>query len=245
MNYVAIKRDVTEKKRLESLAEAGNLMDNIGYIFSGIRHEIGNPINSIKMTLTVLNASLETFDRGTVKEFLERSLNEVSRVEYLLKALRNFSMFETPEVQSLRIDTFFKKFLSLVADDFKSKGINIKTLSAAWAMKGLVDPRALQQVMLNLMTNAADALNGRENPQITIDFNRTGGWIYIIVKDNGCGMSSEQKKNLFRPFFTSKTGGTGLGLVIAKKMLSAMNCTIDIDSQRDMGTAVTISMPEG
>jgi len=245
MNYVAIKRDVTEKKRLESLAEAANLMDNIGYIFSGIRHEIGNPINSIKMTLTVLNASLETFDRETVQEFLERSLNEVARVEYLLKALRNFSMFETPRVQNLRIDTFFKKFLSLVAADFKSKGINIETLPVAWAMKGLVDPRALQQVMLNLMTNAADALTIRENPRIAIDFNKAGGYIHVKVIDNGCGMSPEQRKDLFKPFFTSKAGGTGLGLVIAKKMLSEMNCTIDIDSQMDVGTTVTISIPEG
>ncbi len=245
MNYVAIKRDVTEKKRLESLAEAANLMDNIGYVFSGIRHELGNPINSIKMTLTVLNASLETFDRETVQEFLERSLNEVARVEYLLKALRNFSMFETPRVQSLRIDTFMEKFLSLVADDFKRKGINIETLSAAWAIKGLVDPRALQQVMLNLITNAADALTIRENPRIDIDFNKAGGYIHVKVIDNGCGMSPEQRKDLFKPFFTSKAGGTGLGLVIAKKMLSEMNCTIDIDSQMDVGTTVTISIPEG
>lgn len=188
---------------------------------------------------------METFDRDTVQEFLERSLNEVARVEYLLKALRNFSMFEAPRVQSLRIDTFMEKFLSLVADDFKRKGIKIKTLSSAWGMKGLVDPRALQQVMLNLMTNAADALTGRENPGIEIDFHKAGGYIHVKVIDNGCGMSPEQRKDLFKPFFTSKTGGTGLGLVIAKKMLSEMNCTIDIYSQMDVGTIVTISMPEG
>ena len=245
MNYVAIKRDVTEKRRLESLAEAANLMENIGYVFSGIRHELGNPINSIKMTLTVLNASLETFDRETVQEFLERSLNEVARVEYLLKALRNFSMFETPRVQSLRIDTFLEKFLSLVADDFKRKGIKIETLSSTVAMKGLVDPRALQQVMLNLMTNAADSLSGRKNPRIDLDFSKTGGWIHVKVIDNGCGMSPQQKADLFKPFLTSKPGGTGLGLVIVKKMLSEMNCTIDVDSRMDVGTTVTISIPRG
>jgi PAS domain S-box-containing protein len=244
MNYVAIKRDVSEKKRLESLAEAANLMDNIGYVFSGIRHELGNPINSIKMTLTVLNAGLETFDKDTVQEFLERSLNEVTRVEYLLKALRNFSMFETPRVQSLRIDTFMEKFLSLIEDDFTKKGINIKTLSTSWAMKGIVDPRALQQVMLNLMTNAADALITRESPIIEIDFHKAGGYIHIKVIDNGCGMSPEQSKDLFKPFFTSKADGTGLGLVIVKKMLSEMNCTIDIYSQMDVGTIATISIPE-
>ncbi len=244
-NYVAIKRDVTEKKRLESIAEAANLMENIGYIFSGIRHEIGNPINSLKMTLTVLNESLGTFNGETVQEFLERSLHEVGRVEYLLKTLRNFNMFERPNVQSLRIDTFMEKFLSLVADDFKGKGIHIETLSSPWAMEGLVDPRALHQVMLNLTTNSADALVDIANPQIAFSFSKLGEWIYIKVIDNGCGMSSEQKKDLFKPFLTSKVGGTGLGLVIVKKMLSKMNCTIDIESRINVGTTVTISIPAG
>jgi PAS domain S-box-containing protein len=245
INYVAIKRDVTEKKRLESIAEAANLMKNIGYVFSGIRHEIGNPINSLKMTLTVLNESLETFSGEKVQDFLKRSLHEVGRVEYLLKTLRNFNMFERPNVQSLRIDTFMEKFLSLVADDFKRKGINIETLSSPRAMEGLVDPRALHQVMLNLTTNSADALMDIENPQIGFSFRKLGEWIYIKVIDNGCGMSPEQKKDLFKPFFTSKVNGTGLGLVIVKKMLSKMNCTIDIESRENVGTTVTISIPEG
>ena len=245
INYVAIKRDVTEKKRLESIAEAANLMENIGYVFSGIRHEIGNPINSLKITLTVLKDSLQTFSGEKVQEFLKRSLDEVARVEYLLKALRNFNQFERPEVQSLRIDSFMENFLSLVANDFEKQGIRLETLSSAWSMKGLVDPRALHQVMLNLMTNSAHALVDTENPRIAFAFDKVGGWVLIKVIDNGCGMSSEQMKDLFMPFITSKVGGTGLGLVIVKKMLSKMNCMIDIESQVGEGTVVTLFLPEG
>jgi C4-dicarboxylate-specific signal transduction histidine kinase len=245
MNFVAIKRDVTTKKRLESIAEATNLMKNIGYVFSGIRHELGNPINSIKMTLTVLSKSLDTFTHDNVQEFLERSLSEIARVEYLLKALRNFNMFEKPKIQEVRIDTFMDKFLSLVRDDFIRKGIKIEILASAWAMKGLVDPRALQQVMLNLMTNSADALIGIKSPRIAFDFNKVEKCIHVKVVDNGCGMTPDQKKDLFKPFFTSKSNGTGMGLVIAKKMLSEMNCTIDIESELNVGTRVIISIPEG
>ena len=245
INYVAIKRDVTEKKRFEAIAEASNLMKNIGYVFSGIRHEIGNPINSIKITLTVLNNNLQTFTGEKVQEFLKRSLDEVGRVEYLLTTLRNFNQFEQPEVQSVRIDTFMENFLSLVGDDFEKQGIHIETLSSAWSMKGLVDPRALQQVMLNLMTNSAHALSKTIHPCVSFDFEKEAGWIAIKVIDNGCGMTPEQKNDLFKPFITSKVGGTGLGLVIAKKMLSKMNCTIDIESKVDEGTTVKLSIPEG
>ncbi len=245
INYVAIQRDVTEKKRLESIAEAANLMENIGYIFSGIRHEIGNPINSLKMTLTVLNRSLETFSKQMIHEFLERSFREIARVEYLLKALRNFNLFEKPNVQSLRIDIFMEKFLSLVAGDFEKKGIRVEMLSSPWSMKGLVDPRALHQIMLNLMTNSADALSGRKDPRIAFAFEKEMRCVLIKVIDNGCGMTTQQKNDLFKPFFTSKVGGTGLGLVIVKKMLSRMNCMISIESKMDEGTTVIISIPEG
>ena len=94
------------------------------------------------------------------------------------------------------------------------------------------------------MTNAADALIARENLKIEIDFHNAGGDIHIKVIDNGCGMSPKQSKDLFKPFFTSKADGTGLGLVIVKKMLSEMNCTIDIYSQMYVGTIATISIPE-
>lgn len=245
MNYVAIKRDVTGKKRLESIAEVSNLMDNIGYVFSGIRHEIGNPVNAIKMTLTVLNRNLETFDRETVQEFLDRSLNEISRVEYLLKALKNFSMFESPSVENMEINSFMTKFFSLIAGDFRKRGIIVEPVTSAGSRTCIVDPRALQQVMLNLMTNAADALRDRKDPRIAIGIIRVPGWLQIKVRDNGCGMSKKQQKDLFKPFITSKPEGTGLGLVIVKKMLSEMNCAIEIESRVDVGTTVTISVPEG
>ena len=71
------------------------------------------------------------------------------------------------------------------------------------------------------------------------------GFVRIRVRDNGCGMSQEEQKNLFRPFFTSKPQGTGLGLVIVKKMVSKMNGTINIASSPLAGTTVTMTLPEG
>ena len=245
LNYVAIKRDVTEKKRLESIAQTANLMDNLGYIFSGIRHELGNPINSIKMTLSVLDKDLETFSGETVHEFVARSLDQLSRVEYLLQALRNFSMFESPRIQNLQMHVFMKKFLQLFLEDFKKNGIKAKITLSSDAKWGLTDPRTLHQIMLNLLNNASYALVGRKTPKITISLRKSQGLILIGVEDNGCGMSEEQYKNLFRPFFTSKPNGTGLGLVIVKKMLTKMNSTIGIESQEDVGTKVIVSIPEG
>lgn len=243
--YVIARTDITERRRLEAIAEADNLMKNIGYTFSGIRHEIGNPINSIKVAISMLESKLDHFDQKTVKELLHRSLEEISRVEYLLNALKNFSLHERPEGQRVRLDEFLHGFHSLTYGDFESRGISVTFEDLVGECYGMTDPRALHQVMLNILTNAADAVEERDRPSIIIRLERSPGWLQIHVTDNGVGISEKQREHLFKPFYTTKEKGTGLGLVIARKMLSSMNSTIDVDSRAHIGTTVTISIPEG
>jgi len=240
---IVILEDVTERKRMESIAAATNLMDNFGYIFLGIRHELANPLNSIKMALTVLKKNLAAFPPETIEEFVDRALIETSRIEYLLKALKNFNMYESPQIQKTRLDHFLDNLISLVKEDFENKGIEIKRIASPDIKWGYADPRALHQVLLNLMANAADALTNRSAPLIKIRMRKVNDWIEIQVKDNGCGIPEEEQENLFKPFFTSKQKGAGLGLVIVKKMLAKMNSTIQIESRPGSGTTVSVSIP--
>jgi PAS domain S-box-containing protein len=244
-NLLGIVWDVTEKIRLESIAEAANIMTNIGYIFAGIRHEIGNPINCIKITLSVLKKKMDTFPVATIHEYIDRAMTELFRMEYLLKTLKNFNMYENPDLQNMPMKSFLERFLALAANDFEKEGIMIRSLIQPEAAWGYADPRALQQVLLNILSNASNALAGREKGEIAFHVLKEDGLIKIRVTDNGCGMSKEQQKDLFKPFRTTKAGGTGLGLVIAKKMLTGMNGTIEIVSQEGEGTTVDISIPEG
>ncbi|HPQ39813.1 MAG TPA: HAMP domain-containing sensor histidine kinase, partial [bacterium] len=220
-------QDVTDMVRLESIAEAVNIMDNIGYIFSGIRHEIGNPINTIKMTMSVLKKNLEGLSREKIENYVDRTLEEVLRLEELLQSLKSYNMFDKPSPRNLHLPTFMNKFISLVEQDFCTEGVNIKiyTSSGLWAC---VDPRGLQQVMLNVITNAFDALRLTESPQITISMYRFVNQVCIKITDNGCGIPESQMNDLFQPFYTTKAKGTGLGLVISRKILKAMGCSIRI-----------------
>ncbi len=238
--------DITEKKRLEAIAEAANLMENLGYIFSGIRHEIGNPINSVKMALSVLSMNLESYPRSKIREFVDRAQSEILRVEYLLKALKNFSMFESPEVEPVNMACFMEAFMALVQQDFADKGVRIRWSVDGGDITALTDHRAFHQVMLNLMTNAADAFEQFDNAQIAVDVRlSSAGLVQVQVSDNGRGMGADERRNLFRPFYTSKPHGTGLGLVIIKKMLAKMNSTIRIESISGWGTTVSMYLPEG
>lgn len=238
-------RDITEKARLESIASEINMMDNIKYIFSGIRHELGNPINSIKMALSVLKTKLDTCTRETVQEYANRILTEITRVEYLLKSLKSFGMFDNPVIQNVNLGTYLHHFISLTAEDIEKRGVELRVALNPEVQWILADPRALQHAILNLIINASDALKDSVEPTINVSTERNNGMICIHVRDNGCGMSDEVQKNLFKPFYTTKSSGTGLGLTIAKKMLTKMNGFIDIHSSKDEGTTATIYLPEG
>ena len=245
INYVSIKRDVTEKMKLESVAQAVDMMNNIGSIFSGVRHEISNPVNNIAMILGILKEKYEKLERSAIRDYIERSLNEVSKVEYLLEGLRNFNMYEKLELRNIRLPDFLEIFLALVNEYLKDRGIEITTSVEPEAELCYADPRALHQVLLNILTNAVDALDGRKNPSVALSVSKKYNMIHIQVADNGCGIEEEMRKDIFKPFYTTKARGTGLGLMIAKKMLTMISGDIEITSHKDIGTTVDIAIPEG
>jgi len=240
-----IIRDITEKRRLESIAEAVNTIENISYVFSGIRHELGNPINSIKMTLSVLKKNIREYSANAIEKFVDRAMTEISRVEYLLQALKSFSIFENPSIQPLKITEFLTRFISLVQSDLHESGIKISKTVDPYVEFVSADPRLLHQIMLNLITNASDALVSSANPEIIISVKalKIQDLVTITVEDNGCGMSEEMQTNLFKPFYTTKPRGTGLGLMITLKMVTLLKGRMEIKSIKGVGTKVTIFLP--
>ncbi len=238
----AFFRDITEKARLESIAEAVESMNTLGSIFSAVRHELGNPVNSVKAALSVLRANLDTFSTPVVKEYLEHLSNEMSRVEVLLRSLRSFSMYEQPESTAVDLRTFFATVANLSRADLERRGVRL-TQDVEPGLVAHADARALQQALLNLLANAGDALEGREQATITLSARRVEALVQLTVADNGVGMSAEQVQAAFKPFHTTKPQGTGLGLVITRKLLTKMGGTVSLASQRGVGTTVTLRLP--
>jgi C4-dicarboxylate-specific signal transduction histidine kinase len=220
-------------------------MNNIGYIFAGVRHEIGNPVNAVNMILEVLKSKLYQLEKPAVEGYLDRALTQLSRIGYLLRTLKTYNMYEKPQLQEIALSEFMEKFLTVVREDFRIKGIAIAVSVSPDAASCYADPRALQQILLNFLTNSSDALQDRENPTIALTVFRKGRMVRIRVEDNGCGMTEEEQKALFKPFYTTKAKGTGLGLVIVKKMLTMMQGTIEIASRKNSGTIVEVALLDG
>jgi PAS domain S-box-containing protein len=240
LNYVAVCRDITEKKRFESIIDSVDMMKNVGYIFAGIRHELGNPINSIKTSLSVLKKGINSYSQDSILIYVERALSEITRVEYLLKALKSFSMYENLKLERINLVFFMKKFSSLAKEDSEKKGIKLMLNYNSEEIFATIDQRAFHQVLLNIFSNSVDALEGRENPQIDIFLTLDEQTIKIEVVDNGIGLSESQKEKLFKPFHTFKPQGTGLGLVITRKLVTNMHASLEIESTYGVGTKVTI-----
>ncbi len=241
-NYVVVGRDVTERERLEAVASAVNMMDNVGFIFSSIRHELGNPVNSIKTALSVLREQIDAFPRDTVTDYLDRTLTEIGRVEYLLKVFKTFNLFEHPRIEPVDLNRFLEDFSRLLGEDFARRGLTVTLHANAGLGAALIDPRALHQALLNLVANAGDAAEASPEPRITLSAWRREPRIYLVVGDNGHGMGPEQLAKLFRPFFTTKPHGNGLGLAIVKKLVTKMGGTVEVSSTRGTGTAVTLTL---
>lgn len=243
INYIAIKRDITEKLRFESIAQAVETMNNIGYIFSGVCHEIGNPVNAMKITLDVLKRRSNELPPEKIADYIDKVASQVARVDDLLASLKNFNMYQTMQPRTIDTASFTDKFLEMIRQDFEAKGIAIGCELGRQCSWLLADPRALQQVLLNIFTNAADAVAGSTNPRISLLVSSDGDRTTLQISDNGTGISEAGLKDLFKPFYTTKQHGTGLGLVIIRKMLAKMNGTVEIRSKLNEGTVVEISLP--
>jgi PAS domain S-box-containing protein len=242
-HFVCVARDVTDARRIEAIADAVNMFDQVGFVFATLRHELGNPVNSLKTALSVLHQNIETFSTQDVKGYLERSLREIHRMEYLLRAFKSFGALERPHLEGVVAADYIRDFTGLVREDLERRGIALETDIGPDLGVAHVDPRALNQALLNLVTNAADAVAKAHPPKLRITVRRRGRRLELKVEDNGVGVAKADLPNLFRPFYTTKTNGTGLGLAIVRKLLSAMSSTIEVESRENLGTAFTLSLP--
>lgn len=243
-SYLLVVHDVTEVQRLQSIADAVSFSDSLGHFLSGIRHELGNPVNSIKTALTVLRANLDGFPPAKVADYLDRVLGEVTRIEYLLQWLRSFTVNEVVVLGRVALPDFLGEVMALVEPSAQRAGVRVE-IEPSPKVAVIADARALCQVVLNLVSNAIEALAVHDGePRLRIEAVLAGDRVELCVIDNGPGMPAEIQALAMRPFFTTKRTGTGLGLVIAQRLVAMQGGRLRLASESGMGTRAVISLPQ-
>ena len=243
----AIFRDTTELENLREQLLQSEKMAVMGQLAAGVAHEINNPINGIITYIRLLLKKLDenNVDPVTWKKNLALVERETKRIGRLVKNLLNFSRKSEPEFRPVSLKHLIEETLPLLHDQFLLKNVKLTKKYNNTIPEILGDPNQLQQVVLNLLLNAVQAVEDQGRVSITLNVEGKS-FVHLDIWDNGVGIAKEDLDKLFDPFFTTKTGkqaGVGLGLSIVKKIVTAHNGRIRIQSELSKGTAVSIRFP--
>ena len=245
---LALDRDVSERKKAEEALQRTEQMKMVGELATGLAHEIKNPLAGIKASMEVLSneSTFSDEDRNVLLKVIE----EIKRIEALLKELLSFARPPVPQLTDVDVNSVIEAVLVLLAQDKQfaqnnSNGINIIRNFDKYLPEITADPMQLKQVILNLIMNSIDAMPEGGTLGVRSYFDREAHSIHIEVSDTGKGIEEKMIDKIFQPFFTTKPKGTGLGLAITKRLVDEHNGRLSVVNCPGGGTIIRVSLPLG
>jgi two-component system NtrC family sensor kinase len=237
--------DLTETRKAEEVMTRMEKLSSLGQLSAGIAHEIRNPLSSIYFNVQMLSKRLPLDE--TMKEIFADTFEGVDRIKTLVKSVLDFAK---PSAPSLKIDSIFRVLehsISIMDPELKKKKIEIDLDQSNGLPNIIIDSRQIQQVFINLILNAIEAMptGGTIKIKSMIEKGRKvpPDRLMLEIKDTGIGISPEHLPRIFDPFFTTKPEGTGLGLSIVHRILAQHDATVDVVSDSNSGAAFTLSFP--
>jgi len=226
----------------EELAQA-NRLGSLGQITAGVAHEINQPVAAIRSFAENAQGFLARGDSGRADENLGRIVDLTQRIGTITAELRNFARRRTPETGAVDVDAVIESTLLLIGDRVRAQGVVLERTGPA-GLHVTADRVRLEQILINLIQNALDALAGQKAPVIRIVTARTDARIMIEVADNGLGVAPELAGELFMPFVTGRAEGLGLGLPIARNIAREFGGELSLVPSPLGGAAFRIELPE-
>jgi two-component system sensor histidine kinase AtoS len=247
---LAFDKDITERKQAEEALQRAEQLVSVGEMAAGLAHEIKNPLAGIQSSIEVIAAELELEQEH--REILDQIIDEIDRIETLLRNLLNYAIPPTPDFSPLDVNRIIEAAVKTAEFSLKSpskelKSGGIKDIRFVRDMDDqlpqiVADSAKLKQVIVNLLLNAIDAI--QESGTISIKTLSDGkGAIHIRVSDTGKGIDAQGVERIFLPFFTTKPKGTGLGLSICRRLIEQQDGTINVDRNPKGGSTFTIILP--
>jgi len=231
-----------EKERMQSLLVHAGKLVALGTLASGVVHEMSHPVGTLMLLAESLHERLGAAP-ADVTEALGTLVGETRRLQRFVLRLRDFARAEPPRLAQ-------HDLRDVVADarQLYAPRLALQRIAHAEEVPSLpvrVDPQRFALALANLVSNAADALQGRPAPQVRIEAGERDGTVALRVEDNGPGLADDVLARLFEPFFTTKPAGQGLGLglALAAESLAAMGGRIVAANRPDGGACFTIVLP--
>ncbi|HBH35056.1 MAG TPA: PAS domain-containing sensor histidine kinase, partial [Gammaproteobacteria bacterium] len=254
INFLALKEDITEKKRMEAEIESQNRelvhsenMAAMGRMASMIAHDLRNPLSSVKMTLQILGKKSNQDISTETRELCHISLEQIRYMEEILSDMLSYSRPDALKPEWISIDKVINMAISLSQRRQEDQKIKLHIDYHAGLPTLYADATKLRQVFSNLISNALQATRESDNPRVNIEamveLGLEGTAVRIDICDNGCGISDADLDNIFEPFYTTRAKGTGLGLAIVKRILDQHKATISVSDNVPKGSCITVILP--
>ncbi|MGN4126458.1 ATP-binding protein [Lysinibacillus sphaericus] len=235
---VTVINDETEKKQLQHKIEHQQALNVVGQMAASIAHEIRNPLTSLKgfTELLKLNADEES------SMYLSVIDSELQRMEQILSELLVLSKPTSMKVELIELNHIVKQVIEFMLPDALMKKIMIQYISSSTQVYIGGNENRLKQVFMNLIKNAMESMHN--GGTITVEMNVIDcTLVELMVKDEGSGMDNNTIQNLFQPFYTTKSTGTGLGLAFVKKVIEEHEGVIGVNSEIQKGTCFHMQFP--
>ncbi len=242
----AIARDVSEQHALtDKLVQADKLV-LLGQLSAGVAHEIRNPLAAVNLNLQILKRNIDS--SSPEFSYIKTALLGVERISRIVEVTLNFSRPAVPDIQGLNVNALLPITLDLVASVIRRKDISVDMKLSEKLPKVAADAKQMQQVFINMITNAADSIEAKGTIKIKTYTEKPthrseSEYVVVSICDSGSGISPEDLPKIFNPFFTRKAEGTGLGLPITQRILHNHNGIIDVESSVGKGTTFYIKLP--
>ncbi len=231
-------KEFTRKKFMES-----ERLALIGQLAANVAHELNNPLQGI-VTYSHLLLERNTIDIPT-KQSLEKIVVQANRSRDIIRGLLDFSRQRKPDKTLCNINNLLDESVSFLENQALMQNIKIVTQFDHALPSIVIDPSQVQRVFINMIVNAAEAMNGNGQLSMTTRLDQQKGFIEIVISDTGSGITEENLEKIFDPFFTTKeTGhGVGLGLAISYGVIKEHGGSISVESEVGKGTTFTIRLP--
>jgi two-component system, cell cycle sensor histidine kinase and response regulator CckA len=246
---LAFARDVTYRKALEGRVAQAERLSALGVLSAGVAHEINNPLAYVLLNLEFLAQAMgllpETPERAVLLRRVQDAQHGAERVATIVRDLRTFARDDASSRGPVSLEKTLEAAVSMASAELEKRARVVRRYDPVAHVLG--NPARLEQVFVNLLTNAAQSLpeGGPEKNVITLTLFEDDHTVYVGVSDTGSGMPEDVKRQIFDPFFTTKPPGvgTGLGLPICQGIVRAHGGSIDVASTPGEGSTFTVTLP--
>lgn len=236
---------IHKNRLLEQARQSASRASYVGLLASGLAHEIRNPLNAMSMNLQMLEEDMHDTSEDSATEQVELLESTKSEIKRLVRLVNNFLTYARPaqpRFESKDLNAVVREVTRLLEADFGQSGVELKEDLEPLLPQVETDDTQLKQALINLLVNARQVL--KEGGRVTVR-TRAGsrGEAVLEVEDDGPGIPKEARDRIFEVFYSSRGGGTGLGLPIARQIVERHGGTIELESEVGRGTVFRIRMP--